>query len=392
MNPDLILVGGGLANTLIACRLRTAQPTLKVLLLERDSALGGNHTWCFHGTDVSPQQREWLQPFVARSWDRHRIVFPLRDRWLNGSYHAITVAALHAAASERLGDAVRTGVQVRTAAADGVTLADGQTIQAAAVIDGRGDPGGRQLDVRFQKFLGRLLELDAPHGLDAPLLMDATVAQEDGFRFIYTLPFDERTVLVEDTRYSDTPRLDRDVMRQAISAYAADRGWKVANTVREEEGALPVVLGGDLEAYWADGPGVPRSGVRAGLFHYTTGYSLPEAVRLADDLAAQDTWHSEALYRRIRARSFRLWRAGRYFRLLNRMLYLGCEPAERYRVLQHFYRLPAPLVNRFYAGRPTWSDRLRILSGKPPIPIGRALASVFGVGRNRVAGLSGGNP
>ena len=68
MNPDLILVGGGLANTLIACRLRTAQPTLKVLLLERDSALGGNHTWCFHGTDVSPQQREWLQPFVARSW------------------------------------------------------------------------------------------------------------------------------------------------------------------------------------------------------------------------------------------------------------------------------------------------------------------------------------
>lgn len=392
MNPDLILVGGGLANTLIAWRLRTQQPQLKILLLEREGTLGGNHTWCFHGTDVAPEQRRWLQPFVARSWDRHRIIFPRRDRWLDGSYHAITAERLHAAAMERLGDAVRTGVQVRAVAPDGVTLADGQTIAAAAVIDGRGDPGGRHLDVRFQKFLGHLLELDAPHGLDAPLLMDATVPQEDGFRFIYTLPFDERTLLVEDTRYSDTPRLDRDPMRQAITAYAQGRGWEIATMVREEDGALPVVLGGDLDAYWADGPGVPRSGVRAGLFHYTTGYSLPEAVRLADDLAGQDTWRSDALYRRIRARSFRLWRAGRYFRLLNRMLYLGCEPADRYRVLQHFYRLPAPLVNRFYAGRPTWVDRLRILSGKPPIPVGRALASLFGGTRDGVAGLSGGKP
>lgn len=392
MNPDLILVGGGLANTLIAWRLRAAQPRLKVLLLERDRTLGGNHTWCFHGTDVTPEQGRWLEPFVVRSWDRHRIIFPRRDRWLDGNYHAITAEALHAGATKALGDAVRTGVAVQTITPDSVTLADGQTIHAPAVIDGRGDPGGRELDVRFQKFLGHLLELDTPHGLDAPLLMDATVAQEDGFRFIYTLPFDERTVLVEDTRYSDTPGLDRDAMREAIGAYGRERDWRIAGIIREEEGALPVVLGGDLDGYWSQGPGVPRSGVRAGLFHYTTGYSLPEAVRLADDLAGVDTWRSDALYRRIRARSFRLWRAGRYFRLLNRMLYLGCEPAERYRVLQHFYRLPAPLVNRFYAGQPTWSDQLRILSGRPPIPVGRALASLFGGPRSGVARLSGGNP
>jgi lycopene beta-cyclase len=274
----------------------------------------------------------------------------------------------------------------------GVTLDDGRSFSAAAVIDGRGDPGGRHLDVRFQKFLGQVLELEVPARLDGPLLMDATVPQQDGFRFMYTLPFGPRTVLIEDTRYSDTPGLEREGMRQAIHDYAARQGWRVTGVVREEEGALPVVLGGDLHAFWAGAPGVPRSGVRAGLFHYTTGYSLPEAVRLADAVASFPSLRSDALYRFVRARSFRLWRRGYYFRLLNRMLYLGCEPTDRYRILQHFYRLPAPIVDRFYAGRPTWSDRLQIVSGKPPVPVGRAVASLFGFSRSDAARLSSGGP
>lgn len=392
MEPDLILVGGGLANTLIAWRLHRQRPDLRLLLLERESGLGGNHTWCFHGTDLTEAQHHWLEPFVTISWDRHRIRFPSRDRWLDGSYHAITAEQLDVTARAALGDAVRTGVRVESVSPTGVRLANGQSLSAPAVIDGRGDPGGSHLDVRFQKFLGQLLKLEQPHGLVAPVLMDATVPQDDGFRFIYTLPFDETTVLIEDTRYSDTPTLDRDQMRVEIANYAESHGWKIAKRCREEEGALPVVLGGDLDAYWADGPGVPRSGVRAGLFHYTTGYSLPEAVRLADDLVKLNAWNSAALYRCIRGRSARLWRSGFFFRILNRMLYRGCEPAERYRVLQHFYRLPAPLINRFYAGRPTWGDRLRILTGKPPIPVHRALVSLFGSRRRPVTSLSGGNP
>jgi lycopene beta-cyclase len=392
VNPDLILVGGGLANTLIACRLKARQPELRVLVLESETRLGGNHTWCFHGTDVTPEQEQWLEPFVERSWERHRIVFPQRDRWLEGSYHAITAERLQRTAMDQFGDWVITGVRVAAVAADGVTLDDGRSFSAPAVIDGRGDPGGRHLEVRFQKFLGQVLALEEATNLDAPLLMDATVAQQDGFRFMYTLPFGPRTLLIEDTRYSDTPQLDREAMRLAIHEYAARREWRVARVLREEEGALPVVLGGDLNAFWAQDPGVPRAGVRAGLFHYTTGYSLPEAVRLADAIATFRPLRSAALYPFIRARSFRLWRRGYFFRLLNRMLYLGCDPADRYRILQHFYRLPAPLVNRFYAGRPTWADRLKIVSGKPPVPVGRALASLIAGGRGGPARLSGGSP
>jgi lycopene beta-cyclase len=43
-------------------------------------------------------------------------------------------------------------------------------------------------------------------------------------------------------------------------------------------------------------------------------------------------------------------------------------------VLERFYRLSPGLIARFYAGQSTLYDKVRILSGKPPIPIGRAAA------------------
>ena len=52
------------------------------------------------------------------------------------------------------------------------------------------------------------------------------------------------------------------------------------------------------------------------------------------------------------------------------MLFLAAEPAERYRVLQRFYRLDDALVGRFYAGRSTAWDKARTLIGRPPVPLG----------------------
>jgi len=69
-----------------------------------------------------------------------------------------------------------------------------------------------------------------------------------------------------------------------------------------------------------------------------------------------------------------VWRERSFYRLLNRMLFRAAEPGQRYKVLERFYRLPTPLIERFYAGEATLGDKLRILSGKPPVPIGRALS------------------
>ena len=58
------------------------------------------------------------------------------------------------------------------------------------------------------------------------------------------------------------------------------------------------------------------------------------------------------------------------------MLFRAAEPAERYRIFQRFYRLSPALIARFYAGASSGADRLRLLSGRPPVPIGRAIRAI----------------
>lgn len=376
---SVILVGGGLANCLLALRLRALRPEVSLVLIESAPRLGGNHTWSFHGTDVAPGILAWLRLLANYTWPHYDVKFPARERQLTGSYHSLTAERLHDVVMAGLGECVRLNAVVENVATDGVTVAGGEILRADLVIDGRGPRSSAATGVtlRFQKFLGQLVRLAQPHGLAGPLLMDATVSQEDGYRFVYLLPFNATDVLIEDTYYSDTGTLDAAVLRQRIARYAAGRGWQVRELLREEEGVLPIVLDCDLEVFWPRTDSVPRSGLRAGLFHHTTGYSLPEAAALAEALPALPALHSRTVAPWIRERVRRRWREQRVFRLLNRMLFLGAPPRDRFRILQHFYRLPESVINHFYAGRLTLRDTGRVLTGVPPIPVHQALRYVL---------------
>ncbi len=373
---DMILVGGGLANGLIAYRLRERRPDLRVLVLERGRVAGGNHTWSSHEHDLTEAQRRWVEPFVCYRWPHYDVVFPGFTRRVGLGYTTVT--------SERFADVLRdAGITVRTGAeASEVTprsvrLADGTELQAAAVVDGRGDKPGPHLRLAYQKFFGRDLRLAAPHGLTGPVVMDATVAQHDGYRFIYVLPFEPDRLLVEDTYYADTPALDATTMRGRVDAYAAAKGWTVKRVLREEEGVLPITLAGDIDRFWGEDPGQPRAGLRAGLFHPTTGYSFAEAVRLADSVAALPRFDAATVAAAIEAQARRRWRAQRMFRVLNRMLFRAGRPDDRWIVMRRFYRFPEPLISRFYAGQLSAVDKLRLVTGKPPVPTFPALRAVM---------------
>jgi lycopene beta-cyclase len=207
--------------------------------------------------------------------------------------------------------------------------------------------------------------------------MDATVDQHDGYRFVYTLPFGPDRVLIEDTYYADGPALDRAGLEDRIGAYAAAQSWEVTRVVRGEHGVLPIAIGGDIGRHLAAFPrGVPPVGLAAGLFHPVTGYSFPDAVRLALHIARLPDLSGAAIDRAVRTYAIEAWDSRKFYRLLNKMLFRAAIPTERWRVLQHFNRLDAPLVGRFYAGDTTFADKVRILSGKPPVPISRAVAAL----------------
>lgn len=376
LDADLILVGGGLANGLLALRLRQQRPDLRLLVLEQGDTLGGNHTWSFHQHDLTQAQHRWLEPMVGKRWPGYEVIFPDLQRRLGSGYSSIFSERFHQYLMPELSDGVRLRTTVASVEPQRVRLGSGDILQAGAVIDGRGVRRTDQLALGFQKFLGQELRLQQPHGLQEPIIMDAGVAQHDGYRFVYVLPLSADSLLIEDTYYADGATVAPDSLRDNIASYASTCGWAIADVLREEQGVLPIVLSGDIAAFWGEARGVPQTGLSAALFHPTTGYSLPDAVRLADHLIALDRWDAASLFEAIRDYSLAQWRQRGFFRLLNRMLFMAGPADRRWAVMQRFYRLREPLIQRFYAANLTTRDRLRIVSGKPPVPLGEALRAL----------------
>ncbi|MFL5305658.1 MAG: lycopene beta-cyclase CrtY [Polyangia bacterium] len=366
---DCVIAGGGLAGGLVALALAARRLGSRVALVEADDRLGGNHTWSFHDSDVSDADRGWLEPVVAHRWSRHAVRFPGQSHELAAGYATITSSHFDAVVQARCraaGFTVACGEEVVAVDGDAVRTASGRVFQAPVILDARGLAEGHGLAGRcgYQKFLGQELELeeDAPAELASdPMLMDVTVEQLDGFRFVYVLPFGPRRLLVEDTYYASRPALDRALLRERLATYCAARGLRVARVTREEAGVLPLpfsVLGS------APSASPFTIGYRGGWFHPLTGYSVPVAVRVASAVAAASD--AAGLASGLRA----LWRRhvgqARFCGLLTRLMFTAVSAERRWELLARFYRLPADTIARFYAMEMTMRDRVRLVAGRPP--------------------------
>ncbi|MGD8862299.1 MAG: lycopene beta-cyclase CrtY [Myxococcales bacterium] len=375
---DLLLVGGGLANGLIALAALARDPGLSVAIVERGERLGGNHTWCLHPEDAPAAARGFLQPLLVHRWQGYEVRFPGLKRELTGEYAAVTSerfdAVVRDAMSKSDGSRLLLGRSATTVDAQRVELDDGTELRGRLVVDARGpDPQATLGRAGYQKFLGLELEMTAPHGATRPLLMDATVEQTDGFRFMYVLPLSPTRLLVEDTTFSRSPELDESACRDAALRYGAHYGG-VREVVRDERGVLPMTFRSDDPPHAEKAPPL-LAGYRGGFCHPATGYSFPVALRLALHVADRgpDAAVGPALSRLRREHRSQ----ARYAEHLNWLLFHCFEPKDMWNVFERFYRLPEPLVHRFYAMNMTRTDRARILMGKPPrgISLKTALAA-----------------
>ena len=282
---DLAILGGGLAGGLIALALAQRRPEIRLAVVEQ-AGLGGNHVWSHFARDLDPSA-EWLvEPLISYRWPAYDVAFPAHSRTLDTPYRSITSERFAAVLRDRVPPEVFVDGRVVAAEPGQVRLDDGRRLAAAAVIDARGPGDATTLELGWQKFVGQTLHTAEPHGVSRPMVMDARVEQLDGYRFVYLLPFGPARDLRRGHLLQRHARPGPALLQSRIAAYAQARGWTVSGESRLESGVLPVVLGGDFEAYWrSTGTGLAKAGMRAGLFHPTTGYSLPDAVRLACLLA-----------------------------------------------------------------------------------------------------------
>lgn len=355
-----IILGGGLWGGLLAHRWHALYPEVPFLLVEARETFGGNHTWSFHDSDLKRSALEWLKPFIEKTWPSYEVRFPEFNRVLDLPYHSMTSEKFH----EVL---LRSLPENRYRLQENIDLEEA-LLRAPWVIDARGLYFPKETG--WQKFLGKELVLMDNHNLPHPVLMDCLIPQTDGFRFLYLLPFDEKRILVELTSYSNDPEINEREYEEFLSKVISEKGWRVDSVRRVEKASLPIPIKRSEEA--------PRENVSdfGGIFHDTTGYSLPDAVRVIEALLEappEQKTFAEALknYRQDR-RSDRA-----FFRLLNRFMFKASGPGERYRMLQFFYKHDPLLISHFYAGKMSTLERLRFFLGKPPISLTDALREVL---------------
>ncbi|TIX49729.1 lycopene beta-cyclase CrtY [Alteraurantiacibacter aquimixticola] len=382
---DIAIIGGGLSGGLIALALARHRPELTLRLVEAGEALGGNHRWSWFSSDLSEDGKTLLSTVRTAHWGKgNRVAFPAYQRQLTASYNSMSSSNLSAALHRELPEeAILLRRKASTVDAAGVTLEDGTRITARTVIDARGMAGSEYLHGGWQVFMGRHLRTAEPHGIEHPVIMDATVDQlapaGDGgaYRFVYILPLGAHDLFVEDTYYADDPALDRSLLSGRIDQYCSRVGIS-GEPLGFETGVLPVVTGGNFAAFQEEQriPGVAMVGARGGFVHPLTSYTLPFAVEIALAVAEDADLPGEQLSAKLEARARAHWRRMGFYRKLGNMLFGAAEPSQRFRIFERFYRLPEGLIERFYAGRSTFADKARILIGKPPVPISRALSAL----------------
>lgn len=368
---DYLLVGGGLQNALILLALADRKPDARVILLERDARLGGNHIWSFQALDLPASTASWSEPLIQYRWPGYQLHFDGNDRWIEGTYHSISSEHLDAVVQSTIASRpniqIRSSTQVSHCEAQAAVLADGQRITGRLVIDARGPnpnppPGGGG----FQKFVGLECRLKQPTHLTAPVLMDTRCPQRDGFRFLYVLPFTPDRVLIEDTFFSNSPELAVEQVREGALRDALGLDLEVAEILRTEVGILPMP---SRNAFKPAAKSPILAGYAGGWFNAGTGYSLAAASRLAEHLATtsiEDVFGADwkRLTRKLRMQSH-------FLAFLNLLMFGFFHDNKRSALMERFYLLPDAVVHRFFAMEMSARDMWRIMYvGAPWTPKG----------------------
>ena len=364
---DVILVGIGLANGLIALKLQQKYPNMSILLIEKNKKPCGNHTWSFHASDISLEEYFWIKPLIKYSWTHYYVRFPEYTRKINSHYYSISSKRFADLLKKIFGKKLLTDTEVLHLTSKTVQIKNGHIYKAYTIIDGRGYESNNSIINSFQVFLGQEWQLKYPHHLDAPILIDTNVNQKESYHFIYTLPLSKTRLLIEDTHYTNNYKLKKKQACSNIEFYAKKQKWKLDKLLNEEHGILPITLTGDIKSFWQNKK-IPVSGLRGGFFHHTTGYSIQFAIHLANYIAKNIT-SSEKLRKIIKSFSYKIWQHQRFFRILNRIFFLAVPIDEQWKIIQKFYKLPEHIISSFYSCKLTFFDKIQILTCKPQISI-----------------------
>ncbi len=356
----ILIAGGGLAGCLAALAMARFRPEVPVLIVEERETFGGEGYCLFADAELDDDGRDLLGPVIVDRWPGYYVAFPGFSRKLKAEQSGFGAADLHSEMVAALKPKqYRLGTKVVAVREDALVLDGGETIKAEGAIDARGAAPHSTLDLIYEARFERDYRFRAPHRVDRPVLIDATVDQAGGFRFVQCIPLSDERLLVADVTVSERAQRD-DGAGARLDAYVAARGWQRRTVAAERSGARPLPVGGDFAAFWRlGGARVAKLGLRGGFVHPATGQTVADAARMALLLADQRGFSGAALHDLFESEAKRLWKQREFLRSVTAAV-ADTNPADRRALVERLYRLDPALLARFRAGRLGLIDRTRI--------------------------------
>lgn len=293
---DVIIAGGGLSGLSLAVGLLDAglPDGARIVIVDPRTALtGADRTWSFF--DLVPHAFESAIAHRWRQWRvRHGSAEVLRSApgltycSIPGErFYEVALQRLTAAGTRvefRLGETVESlddrgnHVDVRTSAG---------VLRARLAMDSRPPAFSPATDDKgvtlLQHFRGRVVRCaQTVFDADAATLMDFDVTQDYGVHFVYVLPHDAHTALVESTFFTDS-LLPAEVYEGVIDDWLARRRpGAVFETVSREAGVIPMTT---VPFDPWPSPRITRIGTAGGQVKPSTGYAFLAVQRFVNEFA-----------------------------------------------------------------------------------------------------------
>jgi lycopene beta-cyclase len=354
----IVIAGGGLAACLAALAMARLRPEVPLLIVEEAERFGGEGYHHFPIEEVGEGGAMLLEPMPLRRWPGFHVVFPGLTRNLKADWAGFAAADLHKLMVETLDPKqYRLGAKVVAVRQDALVLDGGEEIRAEGAIDARGAPSLSTLELLYRAELARIVRLKGPHRLDRPVLVDATVDQAGGLRFVQCLPLAEDRLLVVDVCVSERGQPDEGAAAR-IDAYLAARGWVKKRADSASTRVRPLPVGGDFAAFWRlGGARVAKLGLRGGFINPATARTIGDAVRTALLLTEQRDFSGAALHDAVEAEAKATWKERAVQRAIPAAL-AATPPPDRRDVIRRLYDLDPALIRRVHA------DALRLFDGR----------------------------
>ncbi|SHF49571.1 lycopene beta-cyclase [Fodinibius roseus] len=375
---DYIIAGAGAAGLSLAWgMLQSPLADKNVLIVDADLTPKNDKTWCFWHAGIPP-----FSDVIHKRWSTVEVRTPEEhfsqrvDEYLYYGLRSIdfqqkVLQALKAHDRFDLLENAVTDITVHPSEQSAILHTPDQVFQASYIFQSCFKPSGlEEADIRYplkQHFMG--WELTANREVFDPsacVLMDFDETFTEGVAFMYLLPWDATSGLLEYTVFSDR-LLRSEAYQEKIALYLHNRfGLQRTDYLvsREERGVIPM----------QDRPFIPwynsRSmniGTRGGLTKPSTGYTfirIQDQVRnIIEGLLSEGIPHVSPPSK-LRFRAYDLW-------LLH---ILHTEPREALDIFYHLFRNNAmDDIFRFLNEDSTLAEDLKIMSSVPYRPFFRAI-------------------